>query len=218
MRVGEAYEGLSGSGADSVGGQKGAQGDAQAVGCIHFDKRRITVRSPKTAHQGKATRTIPLFSELETLLVTAFEQAEPGQVHVIARSRDAGQNLWPQAHRIIERAGLEPWPKTFQNLRSSRETELAETYPVQVVCAWIGNSPAIAAKHYQQVTEDHFKKAVQNPVQFVLNMHCQGKRAATRGRKEKMTQAVASRSPSKTFTGNGLQFLPPRGLEPLSPG
>ena len=36
-------------------------------------------------------------------------------------------------HRIIRRAGLTPWPKPFQNLRSTRETELAETYPLHVV-------------------------------------------------------------------------------------
>ncbi|MCP4376076.1 MAG: hypothetical protein GY794_07890, partial [bacterium] len=37
-----------------------------------------------------------------------------------------GQNLRTQAHRIIKRAGLKPWPKVFQNCRSTRETELVE--------------------------------------------------------------------------------------------
>jgi hypothetical protein len=38
-------------------------------------------------------------------------------------------------------------------------TELAETYPVRVVCKWIGNTERIAAKHYLQVTDDHFERA-----------------------------------------------------------
>ncbi|GAF95784.1 unnamed protein product, partial [marine sediment metagenome] len=67
--------------------------------------------------------------------------------------------------KIIGRAVVKPWPKLFQNCRSSRETELTEEYPVQVVCAWIGNSPHVAAKHYLQVTEEHFGKAVQKAVQ-----------------------------------------------------
>jgi len=67
---------------------------------------------------------------------------------------------------MVEKAGLTVWPKLFQNLRSTRETELAELYPVQVVCAWIGNSPAVAAKHYLQVTDEHFSKAVHFPVQY----------------------------------------------------
>jgi hypothetical protein len=70
-------------------------------------------------------------------------------------------NMRTQLMRIIDRAGLEPWPNVFQNLRSTRETELAEEFPMHVVCAWIGNSQAVAAKHYLQVTEPHFEKATQ---------------------------------------------------------
>ena len=58
-----------------------------------------------------------------------------------------------------DKAGLEPWAKLFQNLRSTRETELAETYPIHVVCAWIGNTAAVAAKHYLQVTDADFDRA-----------------------------------------------------------
>jgi hypothetical protein len=47
----------------------------------------------------------------------------------------------------------------FQNLRSTRETELAESWPEHVVCAWIGNSKAVAKEHYLQVTEEHFERA-----------------------------------------------------------
>ncbi len=78
----------------------------------------------------------------------------------------ANANLRTQLHKIIQRAGLTPWPKAFQNLRFTRETELAETFPIHVVTKWLGNSPKIAIKHYLQVTEDHFAKALeaaQNP-------------------------------------------------------
>ena len=69
-------------------------------------------------------------------------------------------------------AGLEPWPKLFQNLRSTRPTELEESFPSHVVCKWMGNSRAVAAKHYLQVTDEHFSKAVQNPVQYALVGSC----------------------------------------------
>ena len=62
-------------------------------------------------------------------------------------------------------AVLKPWPKMFQNLRSTRETELADDFPIQVVCDWIGNTETVASKHYLQVTEDHFAKALQNALQ-----------------------------------------------------
>ena len=64
--------------------------------------------------------------------------------------------------RIIERAGLKPWPKLWQNLRSTRQTELAEEFPSHVVCAWMGNSRDVAREHYLQVTDEHFERAAQN--------------------------------------------------------
>jgi hypothetical protein len=52
-----------------------------------------------------------------------------------------------------------PGAKLFHNLRASRETELAAQFPIHVVCAWIGNTEMIAAKHYLQVTEADFERA-----------------------------------------------------------
>jgi hypothetical protein len=108
---------------------------------------------------------IPLFPELQPHLELCFEQAEPGAEFVITRYRRPNSNLRTLFMKIIRRAGLKPWPKLFQNLRSTRETELADQFPIQVVCDWIGNTEAIASKHYLQVTEDHFAKALQNALQ-----------------------------------------------------
>ncbi len=75
--------------------------------------------------------------------------------------------------RIIKRTGLKPWPRLLHNLRSTRQTELSEIFPGHVVCAWLGNSRAVAQDHYLQVTDAHFvraakefaEKAAQNPAQ-----------------------------------------------------
>ncbi len=144
-------------------------------GDVDWDKGRILIRSPKTEHHaGGESRMIPLFPELLPHLREVFEEAEPGTEYVITRYRARNCNLRTQLERIIKRAGLQPWPKLFQNLRSTRETELAERWPVHVVCAWIGNSRAVAQKHYLQVTDEHFAQgaaetapaeATQNPTQ-----------------------------------------------------
>ena len=124
---------------------------------IDWGRNRITIRSPKTEHHpGGKSRQIPLFPELRPYLLEVFEQAEAGCKYVITRYRGTTTNLGTQLRRIIRKAGLKPWPKLFQNLRSTRETELAETYPIHVVCAWIGNSQPVAAKHYLQVTDAQF--------------------------------------------------------------
>ena len=106
-----------------------------------------------------------MFPELRPHLEECFDLAEPGSEFVITRYRDTNANLRTQLLRIIGRAGVQPWPKLFQNLRSTRETELADDFPMHVVCQWIGNSQPIAAKHYLQVTDDHFSKALQKALQ-----------------------------------------------------
>ena len=133
---------------------------------VDWANGRFTVHSPKTEHHaGGESRQVPLFPELLPHMREVFELAKPGAEYVITRYRRSNQNLSTQLRRIIRRAGLTPWPKLYQNLRSTRETELAGQFPLHVVCAWIGNSQAVAAKHYLQVTEDHFRSALQNALQ-----------------------------------------------------
>lgn len=128
---------------------------------IDWDRGRVLVHSCKTEHVGKDSRQIPLFPELVPYLQEVFEQAAEGTQHVITRYRRRNTNLRTQLHKIIRRAGLKPWPKTFQNLRSTRQTELAERWPGHVVCAWMGNTKKVADAHYLQVTQEHFEQAAQ---------------------------------------------------------
>lgn len=137
---------------------------------VDWGRDRIEVQSPKTEHHpGRGSRTIPLFAELRPILEEAFELAPEGAVYVVNNDRlrkaSQGRNGWRNANlrtqfkRIIERVGLEPWPRLFHALRASRETELAKTYPLHVVTAWLGNTPKIALKHYLQTTQADFDRA-----------------------------------------------------------
>jgi hypothetical protein len=101
-----------------------------------------------------------MFPELYKPLLEVSERAAEKVSPVITRYRSGDQNLRTTFAKIVKRAGIIPWAKPFQNLRSTRETELMETYPAHVVCGWIGNSEAVARKHYLQVTDAHFEKAV----------------------------------------------------------
>ena len=133
---------------------------------IDWEHGRFVVPSPKTEHhEGGESRVVPIFPELQPYLMETLELAEAGTEYCITRYRHPGVNLRTQLMRIIKRAGLKPWPKLWQNLRSTRETELADSFPAHVASAWIGNSVQVAVKHYLQVTDDHFAQAVRNPVQ-----------------------------------------------------
>ena len=139
-------------------------------------------------------------------------------MYVINRYRDAEQNLRTQLKRIIRRAGLEPWPKPFHNLRASRETELAQSFPLHVVCAWIGNTERIAAKHYLQVTEDYFALAATEGTSGAKS----GSAAPSCTDSHEMSQAQSNLDlvPTGAEECESVQKgrIPPRGLEPRSSG
>lgn len=136
-----------------------------------FERGRITVHSPKTKrYEGKDTRVIPIFPELRPILEALFNEREkelgrpPSAAdHIVKRYRVRGMNLRTQLERIIKRAGLEAWPKLWQNLRASRAMELAGEFPAHVAAAWLGHSTLVAQKHYWQVTDSDFSKAVSTP-------------------------------------------------------
>jgi integrase len=129
---------------------------------VNWARKRILIHSPKTAHRpGQESRVIPMFPELVEPLREAFEHAEDGAKFVITRFRDPGTNPRSQLLKLVRRAGLTPWPRLFHNMRASRETELAASHPIHVVCEWIGNSRLIAQEHYLRVTQGDFDAAVQ---------------------------------------------------------
>jgi integrase len=126
---------------------------------IDWSRDRFTVRSSKTEHHpGRATRVVPIFPELMKYLLEAQGASDGEESYVFPRMR-IHENLSTQAQRIIEAAGVPTWPKMWQNLRSSCETDLAATQPLHLACTWIGNSTGIAMKHYLQVTDADFRRA-----------------------------------------------------------
>ena len=134
---------------------------------VEFEHEQFTVHASKTEHHTDGgIRIVPMFPELKPLFQEAFEEARNEKEQIrplpcISRYRDVGVNLRTQLGKIIIRAGLKPWPKLFQNCRSTRETELFKITGgnVKAVCEWIGNSPEVAMTHYAQVTDADRKEA-----------------------------------------------------------
>ena len=92
-------------------------------------------------------------------LLDAIESMPADAEFLVWRYHGNSTNLRTQFGRIIEKAGLKPWPKLFQNLRSTRQTELMADHPMQAVCSWLGNSEKVAMVHYAQVLDSHFEAA-----------------------------------------------------------
>ncbi len=157
---------------------------------VDWEHDRLAIRSVKTEHhEGHADRQVPIFPQVREWLIRVFEQAADGAEYVITRYR-LGTNLNPQLRRIVVRAGLTPWPRTWHNLRASRQTELASRYPLHTVCAWMGNTKAIASGHYLQVTDADWQRAVSREAEFgeVPRSASEGKEKAAQNPAQKMRQ------------------------------
>ncbi len=176
---------------------------------------RITVDSPKTAHHpGRGSRVVPMFPELRGELEAAWDRASEGAVYVVDADhyRAAAQgpdgwrnaNLRTQFERILKQAGVTPWPRLFQNLRLSRETELAAEHPIHVVTAWMGNTPKVAMRHYLQVTDSDFEWASEGAAKCA---------AEAQQNAQQSPQAAIGRNTKETTQALAKQGLGPIGAD-----
>jgi len=158
--------------------------------CVDWERNRIRIPSPKTEVHGKNFRVVPLLPQVKKHLEEAFDLAPEGTIYVFERLRardsvkHAEKGFWMNLNlrqhllRMLTRAGIKPWPRLWHNLRASAQTDLANRFPIHVVCEWLGNTKAVAQDHYLQVTDAHFHAAetggafsgaqtAQNPAQQV---------------------------------------------------
>lgn len=73
-------------------------------------------------------------------------------------------NLRTQFERIVERAGLEKWPRLFHAMRfhamrSSCESDLVKRHPLHITAHGLGNTPRIAEKHYLLTSDADFDES-----------------------------------------------------------
>ena len=131
-------------------------------------------------------RVCPIFPELRPYLEAAWDAAPDGAEFVITRYRRPDQNLRETFLKILKRAAVTPWPRLFQNLRASRETELMARFPAKDVAAWLGNSVPVAMRHYAMATDESFISAAsfQETTRVLTESSVSGQKDPLRGLKE----------------------------------
>ena len=129
---------------------------------IDWTTGRILVNCQKTKkHEGKEVRITPLFPELRRELEAWRAEAPKDREFVLKPAISPKTNLRTGLIKILKRAGIKPWPKLYQNLRSSRVRELRnQRFRENIVAQWLGHSVKVADEHYDQVTDDQFRLAV----------------------------------------------------------
>ena len=162
---------------------------------VNWEKGRLTVLAKKTEHHGAnhAVRIVPICPQLRKILTEGFEQAEPGATCIVPMAARNGVNLRTHLERIITKAGHEAWPRLFQNLRASCETDWVERYPAHAVAKWLGHSPKVAAEHYLMSREHHFEDVVGGGAAAERVVNGQAKGQGSPGGSDANCDAIATR-------------------------
>jgi integrase len=126
---------------------------------IDWEAGTLKIFSQKTK-RFKKWRHCPLFPEVARALREAQpEGAKRSRLMFPDLQGITATAIRNRLERLCIKAGVLPWQKIWQNMRSTRETELMENYPIHVACGWIGNSPRVAIKSYGQITKDQILRA-----------------------------------------------------------
>jgi len=185
---------------------------------VNWEKGLLDVFSPKT----NSRRTVPLFPPIEKTLSVLWDRAEPGEALIFGRRRFTKASLASRLQVVCRRAGIALWPKPWQNMRATRETELLEEFPLHVVVAWLGHSAKISTRHYAQVTDDHISKALlmgKNVLRLATGENQgEAKGEAVRGGQGRSVAGPAERKPPESQGFRGQSRSGPATKSPRADG
>ncbi|WP_391556737.1 tyrosine-type recombinase/integrase [Rosistilla ulvae] len=194
---------------------------------IDWERSRLLIDSLKTGY-----RECPMF-EAEPFLRAAYQNAPKGPGRIIQHFSDAASMTTLMRKHIERVVGVgNCWPKTLQQLRSTRRTELEELYPNHAINEWLGHDGKTAEAHYLQVTPEHWERAKQNTANGAEsspkdeNPPNKERRGNTGGNIDAISQAFTAIEVQKnpvflatdsSKTLGKLHEVPRRGVEPLLP-
>lgn len=126
------------------------RGEARRLtwGDVKWDARVLRVKpvgNRRTTKQG--LRDVPIQPRLMRVLQAAYDAAPEGATRVCPLSNN---NVERQIRTLAKRAGVTLDDKPLHTLRKNLETDWLAEHPVLDVTAWLGNSPTVAAKHYNR--------------------------------------------------------------------
>lgn len=122
---------------------------------VHWGEGRLQIPSIKTSRAGQLVwRDCKMVPRLEQVLLECYEQADPGEDHVVPLSLN---NVNRDFLRLIEVAGLKVWADPFRGLRRRRASLWKAQYPASWVNIWLGHSESVSRGYYISVPPDAYK-------------------------------------------------------------
>ena len=155
---------------------------------VQLDERRLLLPCKKTErYAGKRFRVVPIDGRLMPHLALRSALRLAGEDRVCCIGRLTGSHK-ATVERAIKRAGVKRWPKLFQALRASYDSELrASGVHGDFAAKMTGHSAEVARRHYTAIPEalldrvaslyspEQVRQAAQNPA------HCGAEASGTNG-------------------------------------
>ncbi len=129
-----------------TGTQTDTAGETHTIGVDLAARRIRLVGNSKTVTR---YREVPICPRLAELLAARLDEldGEPAEGESVCGV--SSHNLTRRAQAHIRAAGLTPWPKSFQALRSSAENDWKTAGIHEATyAAWAGHSATVSRKHY----------------------------------------------------------------------
>lgn len=127
---------------------------------VRPEQQFLFVRGSKGRYgSGPRGREIPLFPEI-VAAIEGLRAERPVASGRIVESYSDSSAMGVLMGRIIRQAGLADWVRPFQNLRSTRSTELIRNgTPIHNYTRWLGHSIQVALRHYAQTLPEDAQRA-----------------------------------------------------------
>jgi hypothetical protein len=201
---------------------------------LNVDAPYFEAFAPKTEYCNGGTRIVPVFPELLPHIKKLVSTSKEKQAEFVFSDRYrtcTEANITNIMRRTVKRAKVAIWPKLWQNLRASRESELLRIHDIKDVCNWLGNTPATVFKHYLRTNNDALRKATRPVAGDHFGDQHTPEPAELSGTEAKSTQPrdhenkpktqqkkpILRKTARKRLIARGLEVLP-EGLEPSTYG
>lgn len=136
---------------------------------VDLESLRLSVYATKTErYLSGGFRSVPIVPILARELKRHLETMPQGEHYLIYEERRKAFDRGFQY--ILIQAGLERWPKTFQNMRASCENDwIADGIPAHVVADWLGHSVKTQEKYYLRVLPEYFDRVTRKNATILSN-------------------------------------------------
>ena len=105
-------------------------------------------------------RVVPMVERQQETLLDPLERPGERELLILPEKLVSRNNLVRNFRSIVTRAGLEPWPDSFQVLRKNCAADWAGLVPGFVSATWLGHSEHVEREHYLQVLRHYHQHII----------------------------------------------------------